>query len=297
MIDLSIVIVSYNTRKLLEKCLQSLAEDIEMSQISAEVIVVDNGSNDGSLGMINKFRIRLIENKKNIGFGRANNQAVKIATGRYLLLLNSDTEIRPGALSKMMAFMQSHPEVGIASCQLKNPDRSIQPQGGFLPRLSTVAIWSLFIDDLPGFNQFLPSYQLRRKSFFVGQAKDIGWVGGTAMFIRNKVWKQLDGFDEHIFMYGEDVELCYRASLLGWKVMINPEAEIIHHSKASGGRWVTGEVEGLLYLFAKHKPKWEMPVLRFILKVGMGLRWWIFGILGGHEELKIDYKKAVDLVR
>jgi len=113
------------------------------------------------------------------------------------------------------------------------------------------------------------------------------------MVVRREAWKQLGGFDEKIFMYGEDVELCYRASKLGWKVMINPEAEIMHVGKTSGGRWVTGEVGGLLYIFKKHKRGWEMPILRAILAAGMGLRWLIFGILGGNETSRKAYAEAV----
>jgi len=117
------------------------------------------------------------------------------------------------------------------------------------------------------------------------------------MAVRRQAWEQLGGFDEKIFMYGEDVEICYRANKIGWKVMINPAAEIVHTGKASGGSWVTGEVKGLLYIFKKHKSGWEMPILRAVLGVGMGLRWLIFGILAGNETLRQAYAESLRVVR
>lgn len=301
--DLSVIIVSHNTKELLKKCLESVLEDIRLSTISAEIIVVDNGSVDGSLEQVQRLtglktreiEIKVIANRENVGFAKANNQGAKIATGKYFLFLNSDTIAGQKTLQTMVEFMDQNQKVGIASCQLRNPDGSIQPQGGSLPRLSTVAIWSFFLDDIPVLHDILPSYQLQRKSFFTGVPKRIGWVGGTAMFVRNELWKKLGGFDEHLFMYGEDVDLCYRANKDGFGVMVNPAVSITHKGQGSSGeaRWVTGEVRGLLHLFKKHKPAWELPLLKLILMVGMTLRWFIFGILSKDEALKRAYAQAI----
>lgn len=308
--DLSIIIVSYNTNELLETCLTSVLEDVKHADLSVEIIVVDNGSKDDSVSAVIKFKaqisklktdieIHLIENKVNLGFAKANNQGAKIATGRYILFLNSDTIVHPNVLLAMIEFMDQRPYVGIASCQLRNPDGSIQPQGGSLPRLSTVAIWSFFLDDFPILHKVLSSYQLRRNFFFTGIPKQIGWVGGTAMWVRREAWEKFGGFDEQLFMYGEDVDLCYRAHVAKFDVMINPEISITHKGQGSGGgtRWVSGEVKGLLYLFRKHKPSWELPILKLILTVGMALRWLIFGILGKNEAFKRAYREAVDMAR
>lgn len=271
------------------------------SSLSAEVIVVDNASSDLSAETAHSFpvpkkyaKVKLIASSTNLGFGKANNLAAAAAKGNYLLFLNSDALIRAGALRQMHQFLNQQPTVGIASCQLLNPDKTIQPQGGYLPRLSTVAIWAFFIDDLPAIQQIIPSYQLRRQSFFIGRPREIGWVGGTAMWVRRDAWMQLGGFDEKIFMYGEDVELCLRARRLGWKVMVNPQAHVVHLGSASGNgiNWIAGEVKALRYLFLKHKPAWEMPLIRLILRFGMGLRWLFFGILGGNEQLKKGYAQA-----
>lgn len=269
--------------------------------MSIEVMVVDNASTDHSVKTVHSFpvpkkypKIKLITSSTNCGFGKANNLAAAAARGRYLLFLNSDAQLQAGALRQMHQFLNRQSSVGVASCQLLNPDKTIQPQGGYLPRLCTVAIWAFFIDDLPGLHQITPSYQLRRQSFFIGEPKEIGWVGGTAMWVRRDVWMQLGGFDENIFMYGEDVELCLRVRRLDWRVMVNPMAQVVHLGSASGNGidWIEGEVRSLRYIFSKHKPSWELPLVRLILRLAMGLRWLAFGILGGNEQLKKGYAQA-----
>lgn len=301
MTDLSIIVISFNTQRLLGACLESIAAEFRTSRIKLEVIVVDNASSDGSNAVIKEFKSRYptllrrhVINARNVGFARANNQGATIARGRYLLFLNSDTMVSERTLSLMARFLDDRPKVGIASCQLRNVDQSIQPQGGALPRLSTVFIWSLFLDDLPFLREILPSYQLRRTSFFINGPKTTGWVAGTAMWVRRQTWSELGGFDESLFMYAEDVELCYRARERGWVVMINPQSYIIHLGQKSSTAplWVTGEVWGLWYIFRKHKPVWELPLLGVILRVGMGLRWLVFGILGRNEALARAYSQA-----
>lgn len=294
--DLSIIIVSYNTAGLTLQAVESAFREFSSSKLRGEVIVVDNASNDHSVSRIQKKfpAVRLVVNKDNIGFGRANNQGAKIAQGRYLLFLNSDAELSTGTLQTMHRFLENHPKVGIASCQLVNPDGSIQPQGGWLPRLSTIAIWAWFLDDLPVLGWFLPSYQFRRPHLSSGSPKSIGWVGGTAMWVRREAWDQLGGFDELLFMYGEDVDLCYRAKRLGWQIMINPAVRVAHKGRgsASDASWISREVLGLRHIFERHKPAWEIPLLRFILKTGMAARWLIFGILKNDPVKRVGYAEA-----
>ena len=299
MTDLSVIILSYNTKDLTLACLNSVVKDIKNSTLNVEIIVLDNASRDGSGEQIEKFAIgnsqlaiRSIRSTVNMGFAKGTNLAAKKANGKWLLFLNSDTEVVPGTFQQMGDFLSKNPRVGIASCNLLNPDRTVQQQGGYLPRLSTVAFWALFIDDLPVLKQLLPSYQLRRRSFFSGNPKKTGWVAGTAMWVLNDLWKELQGFDQSLFMYGEDVELCLRAGKLNYDVMLNPKASVVHLGKAGGGKWIQGEVGGLKHIFKIHKPAWEMPFLRMILGLGMILRWLIFGILKGNGEYKRDYFEA-----
>lgn len=293
--QLSIIIVSFNTKDLLQQTIESIPKKKER-----EIIVVDNASKDGSCEMVeeNYPDVKLIKNKENVGFSQANNQGIKISSGKLILLLNSDTKILNEALDKLARYMQKNPEVGISSCQLLNPDGSIQPQGGYLPRLSNVSFWMLFIDDLPLVGKYLSPYQLRDKSAYTKE-RLVGWVGGAAMCIRRRVIEAVGFLDERIFMYAEDVEYCLRASKKGFKIGFTPEPKIMHYGQQSSGgaptnAWL-GEFQGIKYIFRNHKPKWEYPILRLFLKLGALLRMIIFGILGGRKEVYEAYKKAFEL--
>ncbi len=305
MTDLSVIILSYNTKDLTLACINSVIKDAKNSSLEVEIIVLDNSSTDGSREALENFKFQIlnfkfIKSQGNLGFAKGNNLAAKKATGKWLLFLNSDTEIMPGTIKEMNDFLSNHPKAGIGSCNLLNPDGTIQQQGGYLPRLTTVAFWALFLDDLPILSQFLPSYQLRRKSFFSGNPKKTGWVAGTAMWVLKDLWKKLEGFDESLFMYGEDVELCLRADKLNWDVSLNPKASVVHIGKVGGGKWIQGEINGLKHIFKIHKPSWEMPLLKTILGLGMISRWLIFGILKDNGEYKRGYfeafKSALDVL-
>ena len=149
MTKLSIIIVSFNTRRLTLNCLVSIKKTTNFQDV--EVIVVDNASTDGSPQAIkDQFpQVKLIANTNNTGFAKANNQGIKASRGEYVMLLNSDTLVKPEALIQLVEFMDTHPKVGIIAPQLLNPDGTIQPNGGFLPRLSNIIAWMLLIDDLP----------------------------------------------------------------------------------------------------------------------------------------------------
>lgn len=292
---LSIIIVSFNTKDFLRKVIKSIP-----SKKTWEIIVVDNASSDGSPKTVTKHfpLVKLLRNQKNLGFAKANNQGIKASRGEYVLLLNSDTKVKPQALEKLIEFMDKNPDVGIASGQLLNPDGTIQPQGGYLPRLSNLALWLLFIDDIPGLNKLFHSYQLRNKRSFEKEIR-LGWVSGTAMLIRKDMLEKTGLLDENIFMYGEDVELCFRAHKQGFKVALTPDSKIIHFGQQSSGgvptkAWL-GEFAGIKYFFKKHKSKWEYPLLRALLKIGALLRMFVFGILQGRQEVYEAYKSAYKL--
>ena len=307
--DLSIIIVSYNTKKLLKDCLKSAFESIEKKQSSSkfqfEVFVVDNGSKDGSVEMVEKDfpQVKLIENKENLGFAKANNQAIKKAQGRYILLLNSDTIVLGNTLSKMINWMDSHPEVGISSCQLLNPDRSIQATGGYFPTLPRVLAWMFFLDDLPflgkaikPFHPHTPQFYTKDKTYTKEQELD--WVTGAFFLVRREVFKKIGVLDEKFFMYVEEMEFCFRAKESGFKVVFVPESSIIHlgqrSSRVGSEGAVLGEYRGLLYFYKKHKPGWEIFPLRALLKIGAILRMVIFGLLKGRKAGAV-YAKAFAL--
>lgn len=273
---LSVIILSYNTKKLLEQCLQSV---YSQTGVKFEVIIVDNASTDGSA------QLATIRNKTNLGYAKANNQGIKQARGEYILLLNSDTVVKPHAFKNLVRFLDTHPKAGIASAQLFNPDGSIQPSGGFLPRLSTIFAWMLFS---------LPLYHLQIKSFYQ-TTRSLGWVQGAAMIFR----KNFGLLDEKLFMYAEDIDFCYRAQKQGLQVWTVADAQVIHHKFQSSSfqAAVLGEYQGLLYYFKKHKPQWEVPLLRILLASGALLRMLIFGTIL-RDKLKYDiYQKAFRLAR
>ena len=203
-LDLSVIIVNYNTADFLGRCLTSVARQTD---VDVEVIVVDNCSKDGSPSFVREHFpwVRLMANDQNLGFSRANNQALKDCSGTYVYFLNPDTELRSGAFKNMVDFMESHPNIGLAGTQLVNPDGSPQ---------SSVEI------RYPG--------QRHAKDELKGLKGDIAWVMGSSMIARLEVLRGVDGFDEHYFLYGEDLDLCLRIRKSGWDIGYIPEAMVIH---------------------------------------------------------------------
>ncbi|HAV14969.1 MAG TPA: hypothetical protein DCX25_01445 [Candidatus Pacebacteria bacterium] len=288
--EVSIIIVSYNTKALTK---QAVAAAYASSQTHGlEVIVVDNGSTDGSQEALKKAfpMLVLIQQKTNGGFSQANNRGAQEAKGKYLFFLNSDTEIEQGATDVLVKELERSSKVGIVSGMLLNEDGSVQPQGGALPNLLNIKAWMMFVDDFPLVNRLFLPYQQSRSSYFTARHQ-MGWIGGTAVMMRKTVFSQIGAWDEHIFLYGEDIELCLRLHKAGFLSVYTPEAKIVHlkHQSAGAERAAKGEVEGLLYIWKKHFPAWQLPFLRLILLTGAWLRILIFGILLGDDEKKRTY--------
>lgn len=316
---LSIIIVSYNTAELTLQMLASVVTDLRRSPKlthSSEIIVVDNASADDSVSKINSLsrqlnqsihgpHLTLIQNNKNAGFAKANNQGIQQAQGTYVLLLNSDTIVQPGALRLLVEMMEKQTtdnKLGILSAQLLNPDGSVQPQGGSFPTLLSLASHMLMLDDVPLIGRLLPSTQHTglRSTASSSRTKLLkkDWVGATAILIPQTVLAEIGLLDENIFMYGEDVELCLRAHNHHWQAAIHPKATIIHLGSASSSsaNALKGELKGYLYIWSKHKPLWQMPMARFLLRLGCRLRVWLFGtMLRNHTRAAIYREVLTDL--
>lgn len=277
MIDVSIISVSYNTKDLLLKCLESIRKYVR--GVRYEVIVIDNNSSDGTAEELKNIHFQLIENKENRGFGAANNQGINIAKGRYILFLNPDTELREDSISKMISWMDANPRVGISSCALVNPDGSIQPTGGFFPNIGRVFMWSTLIDDIPLASNIFGSYH--PKASFYEKERELDWVTGAFFMIRREVLREVGVFDEDFFLYVEEVELCFRAKMEGWNVTYIPKTRVLHRKGASGTTegMITREFQGLKIFYHKHYGVIERLLLKVFLLYGCLVRIILFVII------------------
>jgi len=299
--DASIIIVSFNTRKMLEECLSSLVSNTK--PLNYEIIIIDNASNDGSVDFLQEStkkinNLKLILNRENVGFGAANNQGIKKAKGEYILLLNSDTKFESNVLGEMTKWMNKHERIGIATCALRNRDGSLQATGGYFPNLIRVFSW-MIIQDFPFVDRLIkPFHPMKSKSFnkgenFYEKEREVDWITGAFFLIRRKVIKDVGYFDEDYFMYTEETDYCYRTKKKGWKIWYIPSWSIIHFGGASGTKElpILKEFEGVKLFYKKHYPRWQYPILRILLKIGALGRLVLFGILEGRESAAI-YAKA-----
>ncbi len=332
---LSVIIVSYNTKDLTIQALDSLLTEIKHSDLlkkSSEILVVDNHSRDGSIQAIKQFFNRgkfryyqLIVNKKNLGFARANNQALKQAKGQYILLLNSDTIVQKGAIEMLVQTFLDHPDqlatattqdseeiidyLGILSPTLLNADGSLQPQGGSKLSLGAIFNQMFFLDDLPIIGKYLPStqetglnQQLNHKQLLDQQRRQNelihkAWVSGAAMMIRRAVIERIGYLDKNIFMYGEDQEFCLRARNHHFDIAIHPHAQIVHLGSASSSSQnaILGEFKSYLYIWRKHFPAYQQRLLRWILRAGAALRYLIYRLTGKKRQATI-YREALAIL-
>lgn len=255
--DVSIIIVNYNTKDVLCDCLESIYEQTQ--DVRFEAIVVDNASTDGSVNMIKDCfsEVILIENAENRGFAAANNQGIEIAKGRYLLLLNSDTVVLNNAIKKTVEFADSHKEAGILGCRVLNPDRTLQPTCFMFPSLLNVVLLTSYLNNLFPRNRFFG----RERMTWWDRTDDseVDVVTGCFMLVRREAIEQVGFLDEQFFMYGEEVDWCYRFKRNNWKILFTPVAEIIHLGGCSS-RQMKPEMAlqlraSILLFFKKHRTR------------------------------------------
>jgi GT2 family glycosyltransferase len=262
--DLSIVVVSWNTRELLATCLKRVYETV--SEPAFEVIVVDNGSEDDSAAMVKaEFPgVRLLENEENLGFARANNQALALSRGRYALLLNSDTEVLDRALEDMVAFMDAHPTAGAVGARLLNADGTFQFSHADFPTLWHEFLMLSVLGRLV-LGQHYPSHgpEVTRGP------QVVDYVGGACLMVRREALEQVGGLDEGFFMYAEETDWCYRMKDAGWEVWYLPSASITHLGGGSS-RQRPSRMEAELYrsrvrFFEKHRGPRSAARLRALI--------------------------------
>ena len=275
----AIILVSWNTRELLRRALQSIREHAAMP---VHVVVVDNASGDGSPKMVRaEFpEATLIVNPDNRGFGQANNQGFAASDAPLILLLNSDAELTPGGLPALVDALQRHPEAGAVGARLVFPDGRFQASYASFPSLFTEAL------QLAGLAPRIWGRQYPSRSEAASrQARAVDWVGGACMLLRRTAIQAVHGFDADFHLYAEETDLCRRIHNHGWSVRYCPIAIAVHHGGQSAALRAPDQPlllwrSRVLY-FSKHRPAWEAAVLERLVRMAHSLRAVVWSLRAG----------------
>jgi len=276
--DLSIVIVNWNVRDLLRRCLHSILPISQFTSLpvyqstnlpNTEIIVVDSASSDGSVAMIEEEfpQVRLIANSENVGFTVGNNQGIAASQGRYVLLLNPDTEIVGDALTTMVKYMDEHSQVGALGPQLLNPDGSIQSSRRRFPTLATAFLESTTLQ------RWFPDNAVLRRYYVLDrpdrEVQEVDWVTGACLLARREAIEEVGLLDEGFFMYSEELDWCRRARERGWQVVYLPTARVIHRGAQSSEQVKSFQhiqfQRSKIRYFRKHHGPWQAEVLRLFI--------------------------------
>jgi len=283
--DLSIVIVNWNVRDLLRRCLHSIMSSLQLpssifhppssnlqlptSNLQIEVIVVDNASSDGSVAMVKEEfpQVRLIANSENLGFTVGNNQGIAVSRGRYVFLLNPDTEVVGDALATMIEYIDDHPQVGALGPQLLNPDGSVQSSRRRFPTLATAFLESTILQ------QWFPHNHVTRHYYITDRPDDevqeVDWVTGACLLARREAIENVGVLDEGFFMYSEELDWCRRIKAQGWKMVYLPTAKVIHYGAQSSEQVKSFQhiqfQRSKVRYFRKHHGSWQAEVLRLFI--------------------------------
>lgn len=297
MVDLSIIIVSWNVAPLLRACLRSIvaggrldeAGVLHLGSYTAEIYVVDNASTDGSAELVRREfpQVKLLANVTNVGFTAGNNQALRLCAGRYALLLNPDTEVVGDALTVMLDYMERHPHVGVVGPQLRYGDGRLQSSRRRFPTLLTAFMESTLLQ------QWLPRNPWARRYYLADTPDDtiqeVDWVVGACLLVRREAMQQVGLLDEDFFMYSEELDWCRRMARAGWRVVYLPTAVVIHHEGQSSqqvvaARHIRFQTSKVLY-FRKHHGPFQAEMLRLFLLGTYLFQWFEEGVkyLLGHR--------------
>jgi GT2 family glycosyltransferase len=273
--SIAIIIISFNVEKLLKECIESIHRETKEARF--EIWVIDNHSRDHSVQMLKRDfpDIHLIENDENVGFTRANNQAIRQCRSDYVLLLNPDTLIQAGAIDKMVQFMEAHPDVGVSGCRVLNEDGSLQ-----LACRRSMPSPSVAFFRLAGLSRLFPRSQkmARYNLTYLDpmQTHEVDAVSGAFLLIRREVIEKIGLLDEDFWIYGEDIDWCIRTKRAGWKVMYHPEAHILHYKGvgcSTNNRKTSYEFYRAMVLFhKKHFAKDCSLVTNFFIYAGICVR-------------------------
>jgi len=286
--DLSIIIPSFNTKALLERCLTSVFVNLKALSIDSEVIVVDNASGDGSQDLMRiKFpQVHLVCNISNIGYGKANNQGIKIAKGEYVLLLNSDIIVQNDAIGALYRFIKEKNKA-FAGGKLLNEDGSSQPSCGPFFTIPMAALMLFAKGDYWGVTRCSPL-----------KSKRVDWVSGACLMGRTSAFVDVGLFDDRIFMYMEEIDLLYRAKKKGYRTFFVAESRCIHTGAASSRDRRTPVVNiyrGLVYFYNKHYSQFAATLLLGMLRI-KALAGIFVGRMMGRPALTQIYEEALSVL-
>lgn len=266
MLDLSIIIVNYKTKDFLLDCLGTIYQgDVPLT---FEVWVIDNGSADGSVEVIKERfkKAKLIANKENLGFARASNIGLQRSRGRYALVLNPDTKFSSSIFLQLIQFMDTHPDVGAVSPKLLNPDGTLERSFFYFPTLARQFFY------LTHLTRLIPESVRRIFSPTISEDNkpvEVDWFVGPCMMLRRQALDEVGLFDENLFMYSEDLDICYRLKKRGWKIFCLPGVEVIHIG-SPGDMLRCGKnrkevcQQTLVYFFRKHYGRFSAVGLRLL---------------------------------
>jgi N-acetylglucosaminyl-diphospho-decaprenol L-rhamnosyltransferase len=256
-LNLSVIVVNHNTRDILLKCLASIARSADQS----EVVVVDNGSTDGSVAAVrDEFpNVKIIRCSGNQGYSRANMLGFRASTAQYVLFLNSDTVVPSGALSRLVAFLEERPHIAACGPRLVGIDNTVQAFA--FGRDPTICY-------LLGRACVRLGLRAPMHDWETTKVQPVHWVSGACLLVRRNAFDRVSGFDERIFLYFEDNDLCLRLRRAGWEVFYNPEVTVIHRGGASLPNITLRRkyyYDSLLYFYSKHYSVLERSLLKIML--------------------------------
>jgi len=302
-LNLSIVILSFNTKDITLRCLDKLRISKEYCEKKlnnkVNVIVIDNGSMDNSAQEIKtKYKwVKLLALTENTGFSKGNNIGMSKTKDPFILLLNSDVYLNEESLYKTLAYFRVNLNCDVIGARLNYSDGRLQPSAGNLPSFLNLISWIFSLGFIPFVNKIVPPFHPRNKGYF-SKAHKVGWVMGAFFAIRRKVFNSTLGFDENLFMHMEEVEWCKRIKDNKFKVWFVPQIEVVHLHGASTNFDLSpsflNELKGIKYYLKKHYSLYYLLIKIFLL-AGLLLRVVIFSLLKKFQRAKI-YMEGLSVI-
>lgn len=287
---LSIVIVNWNTKNQLKNCLKSIYK--EKGGLEIEIFVVDNNSSDGSARMVKEkfLDVNLIANQENVGFARANNQAIRESSGEYILLLNPDTIILSDALQNTVSFLRQNSKVGIVGCKILNPDKTLQLSVRKFPTLSTQLLIMLKLHHVLKNTGLFKQYYMA--DFDYMENREVDQVMGAFFMIKCEVIKKVGYLDESFWLWFEEVDYCYQTKKVGYKIFFTKNAEIIHRKAESFNQMLAPKKQiamnnSLIHYFNKNGNVFDVLMILLFYPLSVVLSFIIYGV----EKLKGPIKR------